>query len=93
MVGEVFVNSERTTGLKMTTGVLQVQALAEAQEVRLASLEPVFIPTRPTSLGPLFSLMPPPHRRPERKASSPRRVKALVSPNGRTTNRPAGVHG
>src|SRR5215475_242371 len=55
MVGEVFVNSERTTGLKMTTGVLQVQALAEAQEVRLASLEPVFIPTRPTSLGPLFS--------------------------------------
>ena len=55
MVGEVFVNSERTTGLKMTTGVLQVQALAEAQEVRLASLEPVFIPTRPTSPGPLFS--------------------------------------
>ena len=55
MVGEVFVNNERTTGLKMTTGVLQLQALADAHDVRLASLEPLFIPTRPTSPGPLFS--------------------------------------
>jgi hypothetical protein len=55
MVGELFVNNEGTTGLKMTTGVLQIEELADAHEVRLASLEPVFIPTRPINPGPLFS--------------------------------------
>src|SRR5258705_8752580 len=38
MVGEVFVNNGGTTGLKMTTGVLRVEELADAHEVRLASL-------------------------------------------------------
>jgi hypothetical protein len=55
MVGELFVNNGGTTGLKMTTGVLQVEELADAHEVRLASLDPVFIPTRPISPGQLFS--------------------------------------
>jgi hypothetical protein len=59
MVGEVFVNNGGTTGLKMTTGTLQVEELADAHEVRLASLDPVFIPTRPISPGPLFSSDPP----------------------------------
>jgi hypothetical protein len=58
MVGELFVKNEGTTGLKMTTGVLQVEELADAHEVRLASLEPVFIPRRPISPGPLFSSDP-----------------------------------
>jgi hypothetical protein len=58
MVGELFVNKGGTTGLKMTAGVLQVEELADAHEVRLASADPVFIPTRPISPGPLFSSDP-----------------------------------
>jgi hypothetical protein len=59
MVGELFVNKGGTTGLKMTAGILKVEELADAHEVRLASLDPVFVPTRPTSHGPLFSSDPP----------------------------------
>jgi len=55
MAGELFVKKEGTTGLKMTTGTLQVQELSDAHEVRLASLDPVFIPARPNNSGPLFS--------------------------------------
>ena len=60
MVGELFVNREGAIGLKMTVGTLQVQELDDAQQVRLASLEPVFIPTRPISPAPLFSSDAPP---------------------------------
>jgi hypothetical protein len=52
MAGELFVNREGAIGLKMTMGTLQVQELADAHQVRLASLEPVFIPTRSGSCGP-----------------------------------------
>jgi hypothetical protein len=74
MVGELFVNNEGTTGLKMTTGALQVKELADAHEVRLASLEPVFIPTRPISTGPLFSSDPP--------ATSAAGAKGVFTPKG-----------
>jgi hypothetical protein len=74
MVGELFVNREGTIGLKMTTGVLQVQDLADAHEVRLASLDPVFIPTRPISPGPLFSSDAP--------ATSAAGAKGVFTPKG-----------
>lgn len=55
MAGEVFVGGDGTTGLKMAEGTLQVQEFAGTQRVLLASLEPVFLPKRPTGQGPLFS--------------------------------------
>jgi hypothetical protein len=74
MVGELFVNREGTIGLKMNAGTLQVQELADAHQVRLASLDPVFIPTRPVSSGPLFSsdTLPP----------SPTGAKGVFTPKG-----------
>src|SRR5882724_9712797 len=74
MVGEVFVNNGGTTGLKMTTGVLRVEELADAHKVRLASLDPVFIPTRPTSPGLLFSSDP--------HATSAAGAKGVFTPKG-----------
>jgi hypothetical protein len=74
MVGELFVNREGTIGLKMTAGILQVQELADAREVRLASLEPVFIPTRPGSPGQLFSSDAP--------STSEAGAKGVFSPKG-----------
>jgi hypothetical protein len=54
MQGEFFVAREGTAGLKMTAGSLEVHELAGAQQVRLASLEPVFLPGRPATAAPLF---------------------------------------
>ncbi len=74
MAGELFVNGEGAIGLKMSAGTLQVQELADAHQVRLASLDPVFIPTRPVSAGPLFSsdALPP----------SPTGAKGVFTPKG-----------
>jgi hypothetical protein len=74
MAGELFVNREGAIGLKMTTGTLQVQELADAHQVRLASLEPVFIPTRPIGSGPLFSS--------DALPTSPAGAKSLFTPKG-----------
>jgi len=52
--GEIFTAREGTMGLKMVAGSLQVHELAGSQQVRLASLEPVFLPRRPATSAPLF---------------------------------------
>lgn len=66
MQGELFVSREGTVGLKMSAGNLQVYELAGSQQqVRLASIEPVFLPKRPLGAASLFtssvaSMSPPP---------------------------------
>jgi hypothetical protein len=55
MAGEVFVGGDDTIGLRMTEGTLQVEELAGAKRTMLASLEPVFLPKRPATTGPVFA--------------------------------------
>jgi hypothetical protein len=74
MVGEVFVDGEGVVGLKMTQGVLHVQDLMDPGQVRLASLDPVFIPQRLPSQGPLFE--------PDVPAAPPPGAKGIFIPNG-----------
>ena len=75
MQGEFFVTREGTMGLKMSTGNLQVHELAGGQQVRLASIEPVFLPKRPPGAASVFtdSLAP---------ASPPPGSKAVFDPRG-----------
>jgi hypothetical protein len=75
MQGELFVTREGTMGLKMSTGNLQVHELAGGQQVRLASIEPVFLPKRPPGAASVFtdSLAP---------ASPPPGSKAVFDPRG-----------
>ncbi|HEX7126754.1 MAG TPA: hypothetical protein VF406_13435 [Thermodesulfobacteriota bacterium] len=54
MAGEVFA-AEETTGLKMSRGRLAVRPTAAAEPVRLASLEPVFLPKPPAASGAVFT--------------------------------------
>ncbi len=74
MVGEVFVDGEGVLGLKITRGVLHVQDLTDPGQVRLASLDPVFIPQRLPSQGPLFESDIP--------AAPPPGAKGIFTPNG-----------
>jgi len=55
MDGELFAGGDGTTGLRMSQGTLRVDELAGTKRTLTASLEPVFLPKRPTSPGPLFS--------------------------------------
>ena len=83
MHGELFVTREGTMGLQMSAGNLQVHELAGSQQVRLASIEPVFLPKRPPGAASVFthSLAPasaPPARR---RCSIPRgRASATSGP-------------
>lgn len=75
MQGEIFLLArEGTMGLKMAAGGLEVRQLAGSQQVRLASLEPVFLPKRPTTVGPLFTS--------EGPASPPAGARAVFDPKG-----------
>ena len=58
MVGEAFAASDGLMGLKMAEGSLQVRQLAGERRTIVASLEPVFLPTRQTTSGRLFSTDP-----------------------------------
>jgi FecR protein len=61
--GEVVVSGAGQMGLKMLKGTVQVSPLAAASRPMLASLEPVFLPSRPDMSGPFFTsdpLPPPP---------------------------------
>ncbi len=64
MVGEVLLDVTGTLGVKMTQGRLQVTDLSERREVRLASIEPVFLPKPPVGAVPFASssgkVSPPP---------------------------------
>jgi hypothetical protein len=55
VAGELFVGTEGTTGLKMSRGNLRVEEIGGAHRSLMASLEPVFLPRRPATSGPLFT--------------------------------------
>ena len=76
MRGETFVAREGPMGLKMEAGSLQVHELAGGRQVRLAGLEPVFVPKRPATTAPLFTSDVP--------ASSPAGAKAVFDLSGRS---------
>jgi hypothetical protein len=76
MTGETFVAREGTMGLKMAAGSLQVHELAGGRDVRLASVEPVFLPKRPATAAPLFAS--------EGPASPPGGAKAVFDPGGKS---------
>ncbi len=75
MQGELFVTREGTMGLKMLAGNVQVHELAGSQQVRLASIEPVFLPKRPPGPASLFTNSMAP-------ASPPPGSKAVFDPKG-----------
>jgi hypothetical protein len=74
MRGEFFVTREGTAGLKMVEGSVQVHELTGMQHVRLASLEPVFVPRRPPTTAPLFTS--------EAPSSAPIGARAVFDPKG-----------
>lgn len=55
MAGEIFVGGDQTLGVQMSQGSLRVRELAGAQRVLVAAAEPVFLPKKPTTGGPLFA--------------------------------------
>src|SRR5262245_20676295 len=75
MAGEVFVAGDDTIGLRMTEGTLQVEELTGAKRTMLASLEPVFLPRRPATTGPLFTSE-------ARPTTPPPGARAVFSPKG-----------
>ena len=75
MGGELFAGGDGTTGLRMSQGTLRVEEFAGTRRTLTASLEPVFVPMRPASPGPLFSADAPN----ENPASG---AKAVFSPKG-----------
>jgi hypothetical protein len=75
MGGELFAGGDGTTGLRMSQGTLRVEELTGTKRTLTASLEPVFLPKRPTSPGPLFSA--------EAPSESPAAgAKAVFNPKG-----------
>jgi hypothetical protein len=73
--GEVVVSGEGLMGLKMLKGTLQVSPLAAKTGPMLASLEPVFLPSRPDpAAGPFFTSDPLP--------PVPDGAKAVFAPGG-----------
>ena len=75
MQGEFFVTREGTMGLKMSAGNVQVHELAGSQQVRLASIEAVFLPKRPPGAASLFANSGAP-------ASPPSGSKPVFDPKG-----------
>ena len=55
MVGEVFASGTELMGIKMAQGALLARPLPEPDRVIVASLEPVFLPKRPSVPGPFFA--------------------------------------
>jgi hypothetical protein len=75
MGGELFAGADGTTGLRMSSGALRIEELAGTKRTLTASLEPVFLPKRPATPGPLFSA--------EAPSESPAAgAKAVFSPKG-----------
>ena len=73
--GELFVGGDGTMGVKMSQGNVRVEELTGARRTMTASLEPVFLPKRPATSGPLFAVDAP--------AESPAAgAKAVFSPKG-----------
>jgi hypothetical protein len=72
--GEVVVSGAGQMGLKMLKGTVQVSPVAAAGRPMLASLEPVFLPSRPDITGPFFTSdpLPPP----------PANAKGVFTPSG-----------
>jgi hypothetical protein len=75
MGGELFAGGDGTTGLRMSSGALRIEELTGTKRTLTASLEPVFLPKRPTTPGPLFSAEAPS----ETPAAG---AKAVFSPKG-----------
>lgn len=76
MEGEVFVTGRGLTGLQMSRGTLNVRHLSQPNHVMLASVEPVFLPARPSMPGVYFSVDSPP--RPAVNA------RGIFTPDGRS---------
>lgn len=78
MAGEVIAGGAGLTALKMTRGSLRVQELGGEGRVRLASLEPVFLPRRPPGPLPPFTVDAPAGA----DAGAPRGARAVFTPRG-----------
>jgi hypothetical protein len=74
--GEVVVSGSGLMGLKMLKGTLQVSPLAATGRPMLASLEPVFLPSRPESPGPFFTT--------DALPAPPAGAKAVFAPGGQS---------
>jgi hypothetical protein len=72
--GEVFVTGAGVMGLKMAEGRLNVKPTTPGGQTMVASLEPVFLPKRPSSSGPLFATDGP--------MAPPAGAKAVFAPSG-----------
>jgi FecR protein len=72
--GEVFVTGSGVMGLKMAEGRLNVHPTTPGGQTMVASVDPVFIPKRPTGSGPLFAVDGP--------IAPPAGAKAVFSPAG-----------
>ncbi|OLB93910.1 MAG: hypothetical protein AUH30_19005 [Candidatus Rokubacteria bacterium 13_1_40CM_68_15] len=74
VAGEVFVTGSGVMGLKMAEGRLNVHPTTPGGQAMVASVDPVFIPKRPTGSGPLFSVDGP--------IAPPAGAKAVFAPSG-----------
>jgi hypothetical protein len=74
--GEVVVSGAGLMGLKMLKGTLQVSPLSATGRPMLASLEPVFLPSRPESPGPFFTT--------DALPAPPAGAKAVFAPGGQS---------
>jgi len=74
VAGEVFVTGGGVMGLKMAEGRLNVHPTTPGGQTMVASIDPVFIPKRPTGSGPLFAVDGP--------IAPPAGAKAVFSPAG-----------
>jgi len=74
VAGEVFVTGSGVMGLKMAEGRLNVHPTTPGGQTMVASLEPVFVPKRPSGSGPLFAADGP--------IAPPAGSKAVFAPSG-----------
>src|SRR5437867_3800632 len=72
--GELFLTGGGVMGLKMAEGRLNVHPTTPGGQTMVASVDPVFIPKRPTGSGPLFAVDGP--------IAPPAGAKAVFSPSG-----------
>ena len=72
--GELFLTGGGVMGLKMAQGRLNVHPTTPGGQTMVASVDPVFIPKRPTGSGPLFAVDGP--------IAPPAGAKAVFSPSG-----------
>jgi len=74
--GELFVTGAGLLGLKMSEGTLNVRPLSNPNDVMVASLEPVFLPRRPSMPGTYFGS--------DTETTPPAHAKAVFTPNGQS---------